>query len=164
MRVKTALVIAEGVVAAVLGHLAITVFLTLGDAFSGRGVLYTPTLLGQVLFGGPPEGCQVATGAAALLAYASVHLVTLTLLGLLASAIVAGSEARPILWFGGLMLFVFVAWHLAAVVLTMLGPARECVSLWWIVAASFAGAFAMAWYLWRAHPRLRARLGGDQYA
>jgi hypothetical protein len=164
MQTKTAYLVAEGVVAALVAHLAITVVLTVGDLVTGRGVLFTPTLLGTALLNGATGDCQVPVGGATLLAYASVHMVTLTLFGLMASALVQGSERRPILWFGGLMLFVLVAWHLAAAVLTVLGPVLQCVSLWWIVAASFAGAIGMGVYLWRAHPSLAARLRGDRYA
>jgi hypothetical protein len=164
MQAKTAFVIAEGVVAAVLSHLAITTVLLIGDGLAGRGLLFTPSLLGQVLFEGPPDGCQVPIGGAALFAFASVHLMVLTSFGLLGAALVASSERYPMLWFGALTLFVIVAWHLAAAVLTLLGPAQSCVSLWWNVAASFAGALVMGGYLWRVHPRLRARLGTDQYA
>jgi len=164
MQTRTAVTIAEGVVAALIGHLAITVALIIGDVFGGHGALYTPTLLARVLLEGPPSDCAARGAGVLLLAYSSIHMVVLSLFGLLGSLLIGGSERRPILWFGGLLLFVMVVWHMTAAVLVAFGPARECVSLWWVVGASFIGAVAMGWYLWRAHPGLRSRLGTDQYA
>jgi hypothetical protein len=164
MQPKTALVIAEGLVAGLLAHLAIAVVLMIGDLVSGHPALFTPAVLGGVLLEGIQEACQAPIRATTILAYASVHLLTLAGFGLLASYLMRSSEERPFLWFGALLTFVFVAWHLAAAVLILLGPVRGCISLWWVVGASFAGALAMARYLWRAHPRLRERLGSDRYA
>jgi hypothetical protein len=164
MQAKTALVIAEGVVAGLLAHLAIAVVLLIGDLVSGHPALFTPALLGGALLEGTREACQAPLRATTLLAYASIHLLALTAFGLLASYLMRSSEERPFLWFGALLTFVVVAWHLEAAVLFLLGPVRGCISLWWIVGASFAGALAMARYLWRAHPRLRERLRTDQYA
>ena len=68
------------------------------------------------------------------------------------------------LWFGALMTFVIVAWHLSGAVLGFLGPVRACLSLWPVTIAGFAGALAMAGYLWRGHPRLRQALRDETYA
>lgn len=164
MRTRTAFVIAEGVLAAIVGHLTITLFLAIGDLVTGKGLLYTPRLLARVILEGPPAGCVSPDGTTLLLAYSSIHMIVLMLFGLLGSLLITISEQRPVLWFGGLLLFIMVAWHLAAGVLLAFGPARECVSLWWVVWASFAGAIGMGWYLWRAHPALQAGLRTDRYA
>lgn len=163
MQARTAGTIAEGLVAGVLAHMAIAVVLALGDLFSGRWLFYTPTLVGRVLLEGGGEGCQVAPGATILLAYSSIHLAALTLFGLLAAWLVYGSEQRPALWSGALFVFIFVAWHLSAAVLGLLGRVQECVSLWPPTLAGFAGALAMAAYLWRSHPGLRQALRGERY-
>jgi hypothetical protein len=164
MKTKTAVTVAEGVVAGVVAHLTIAVVLVIGDLVSGRTALFTPALLGGVLLEGAEEACQASTRATVLFGYASIHLITLMAFGLLASYLMQRSEEYPFLWFGALLMFIVVAWHLAAAVLLLLGPVRGCISLWWIVGASFAGALAMARYLWRAHPGLRSRLRGDRYA
>ena len=90
--------------------------------------------------------------------------MTLTLFGFLASGLMHGSQERPILWFGALCVFVFVAWHLSAAVLGLLGQVQECLSLWPPTLAGFAGALVMAAYLWRSHPGLRQALRGERYA
>lgn len=82
---------------------------------------------------------------------------------MLASSLKASGQ-RPALWFGALLTFVVVAWHLVDVVLGIVAPARDCVSLWVVMGAGFAGALAMAGYLGRAHPRMRRLLHGDRYA
>jgi hypothetical protein len=161
---RSANILAEGLVAGILAHIAIAVVLAFADLFAGRWLLYTPTLVGSVLLEGAGQGCQVTHSATVLLAYTSVHLTTLTLFGILASWLMHGSQERPMYWFGALFVFIFVAWHLAAAVLGLLGQVQECVSLWPPTLAGFAGALAMAGYLWRSHPGLRQALRGDRYA
>jgi hypothetical protein len=164
MQARRANIIAEGLVAGVLAHLAIAIVLVLADLFAGRWPFYTPTLVGSMLLEGGVQGCQVAPSATILLAYTSIHLVTLMFFGLLASWLMHGSEKQPILWLGALFVFIFVAWHLAGAVLGVLGPAQECLSLWPPSVAGVAGALAMAVYLWRSHPGLRQALRGERYA
>jgi hypothetical protein len=164
MEARRANIIAEGLVAGVLAHLTIAVVLVLADLFGGRWLFYTPTLMGMMLLEGGTQGCRVTPSATILLAYTSIHLVTLTLFGFLGSWLVYGSQERPSLWFGALFLFIFVAWHLPGAVLGVLGGVQECLSLWPPTLAGFAGALAMAVYLWRSHPRLREALQGEHYA
>jgi hypothetical protein len=164
MKARTAGIIAEGLVTGVVGHIAIALVLVFSDLVAGRWVFYTPAVLGTSLLSDGGQGCLVAPEATVLLAYTSVHLITLTLFGLLAAWLIHGSEQRPILWFGALMTFVVVAWHLTAAVLGVLGPVQSCLSLWPITVAGFAGALAMAVYLWRSHPRLSQALRGERYA
>lgn len=114
MQARTATRIAEGLVAGVVAHVAIAFVLGLADFIAGRWILYTPALLGSVLLEGGGEGCQIPLRATSFLAYTSIHLITLTLFGLAASWLVRGSEERPILWFGALLTFVMLAWHLPA--------------------------------------------------
>jgi hypothetical protein len=53
---------------------------------------------------------------------------------------------------------------MSGAVLGLLAPVQECLSLWSVTAAGFAGALAMAAYLWRTHPRLRQVLRGERYS
>jgi asparagine N-glycosylation enzyme membrane subunit Stt3 len=110
------------------------------------------------------EGCQVAPSLTIILAYSSVHLVALTLFGFLGSWLMHGSEQQPSLWFGALMVFIVAAWHLTAAVLGVLGPVQGCISLWPPTLAGFAGALAMAAYLWISHPAIHRALRGERYA
>ncbi|HEX6104686.1 MAG TPA: hypothetical protein VFZ26_03835 [Gemmatimonadales bacterium] len=164
MRTRTSAIVAEGLVAGLLAHLAIALVLIVGDLAAGRALFYSPMLLASAVLEGGAQGCQVATGATLLLAYTSMHLVALTGMGIVGSWLVHASEEHPGLWFGALMAFVFVAWHLSAAVLGFMGPVQGCVSLWPVTVAGFAGALAMAGYLWRGHPRLRRVLRDEQFA
>ena len=163
MQPRRAGIIAEGLVAGVVAHLAIAPVLILADLVAGRWLFYTPTLVGRLLLEGGGQGCQVTPSATILLAYTSIHLIALTLFGLLASWLIHGSENRPILWYGALCVFIFVAWHLSAAVLGVLGRVPGCISLWPPTVAGFAGALAMAVYLWRSHPGLRRALRSERY-
>ena len=164
MEARRANILAEGMVAGILAHITIALILVLADLFAGRWLFYTPSLVGLVLLEGGAPGCLVAPSATILLAYTSVHLITLTGFGILASWLMHGSQERPGLWFGALFLFLFVAWHLPAAVLGLLGRVQECLSLWPATLAGFGGALAMAAYLWRSHPGLREALRGERYA
>jgi hypothetical protein len=161
---RRASIIAEGLVAGIVAHVTIAFVLVVSDLFAGRWLLYTPTLVGSVLLVDGAQGCQVTPGATILLAYTSVHLVALSLFGFLASWLMHGSQRQPILWYGALCVFTFVAWHLSAAVLGLLGRVPGCLSLWPPTLAGFAGALAMAAYLWRSHPGLRQALRGERYA
>ncbi len=164
MQASRANIIAEGLVAGILAHVAIAFVLIFSDLFAGRWLFYTPTLVGSVLLEGSRQGCQVTPNATILLAYTSVHLTTLVLFGCVAAWLIQGSQERPILWFGALCVFIFVAWHVSAAALGLLGHAQECLSLWPATVAGFAAALVMAGYLWRSHPRLRRALRGERYA
>ena len=164
MQAKPARIVAEGLVAGVVGHLGIALILIIADLSAGRWVLFTPALLGSVLLEGARDACQVSLRAESVLAYTAIHLTVLVALGLLASVLMHASEQRPIFWLGALFAFIFVVWHLTGAVLTILAPVQGCLSLWWITGASVVGACGMAAYLWHAHSRSLERLRGDRYA
>lgn len=164
MPARTTSVLAQGLIAAVAAHVAIAAVLIIGDLVSGRTAMSTPSLLGEVLLGGTNDACEVRGGPTPLLSYAAIHFATLAVLGVLASYLVQKSEEHPGLWFGAWFVFFFVAWHLGGAVVTLLAPVRGCISLGWVFGASFAGAAAMAAYLWWRHPRLRRDLRDDRYA
>lgn len=163
MEARKAKIIAEGLVAGVLAHLTIALVLLVADLSAGRWILYTPTLIGKVLLGGG-QGCEVTPSVTILLAYTSIHLITLTLFGFLASWLMYGSEKRPILWFGALSVFIFSAWHLSGAALGLLGRVHGCLSLWPPTLAGFAGSLVMARYLWRSRPGLSKALSDERYA
>jgi hypothetical protein len=164
MAAQAKALLTRGLVAGVVAHLGIAVVLAAGDLISGRSWLFTPSLLGEVLFRGTPDACEVKGGLTPLLAYAAVHFVILVAFGVLAAFLIRKSEERPGLWFGAWLVYFVVAWHLGGAVVIMLGPVRGCVPLGWFFAASVAGAGAMAAYLLRHHPRLRGALHDDRYA
>jgi hypothetical protein len=164
MQARTATTLTQGVTAGIVAYVAIALVLGGLDLLGGRGVLYSPALLGSVLLEGGADGCQLQFRSSGFWAYTSIHLVMLMLFGLLAGWLIRGSEERPTLWFGALLTFVMVAWHLTGAVLGLLAPVQACLSLWSVTAAGFAGALAMAAYLWWTHPRLRRALRGERYA
>ncbi len=164
MTPKRARIIAEGVVAGILGHLGIALTLMIADLAAGRWILFTPALLGSVLLEGARDVTQVSLRAEPVLAYSSIHLVVMIGFGLIASLLIHLSERRPILWLGTLFLFLFVAWHLTGAVLTLLGPVQGDLSPGWVLVASGVGAGAMAAYLWREHAGLVRRLRGERFA
>lgn len=157
-------VITHGLVAGMVAHFVIALVVAVGDLASGRGALFTPTVLGAALLEGSRNDCTAPIGRTGLLAYTAVHLTALMGLGLLASFLIQKSEEQPGSWFGAWLVFFFVAWHMGAVVAGALGPVEGCLSLGWIFSASIAGAAGMAGYLWRVHPRLRDLLRTDRFA
>jgi hypothetical protein len=156
--------VTEGIIAGLIGHLGLAAVVALADLSAGRSLLFTPSLLGSVLFGGAVDACRVAIGPTPVLAYFAVHLPVMLAFGVLASFLVRESERHPTLWFLALLTFITVGWHLAGAVVLMLGPVTGCLSLGWIFAASGVAAAAMATYLVARHRALRRSLADDRYA
>lgn len=150
-------VVRQGVVAGVLGALAVAGWFFVLDLLRGR-LLYTPAALGAVLFegAGSPGGVTVATGP--VLGYTVVHFLGFLVVGLVFAALVARAEKSPPLLMGLVLLFVTFETLVLGLVAILAAWLLEVVSWWSIALGNVLAAVVMAGYLWRAHPRLRAEV------
>lgn len=152
-------VLREGVVAGLIGAVAVAAWFLLIDVVAGR-VFFTPAALGSVVFSGAtgPEG--VTVGPLMVLGYTGFHLVAFLATGLIAAGIAAAAEDRqPYLLFGAVLLFVTFETFFIGLVAIAANWLLDVIPWWSIAVANLIAAAAMGTYLWKRHPQLVAALG-----
>src|SRR5574341_608902 len=147
----------QGIVAGVLGAATIAIWFLILDVLNGRP-LYTPTVLGTVVFRGgagldAPE--QLAVDFDMVVAFTWLHLIAFVVIGGVASHLLALAEHQPNAGFG--LVLLLVGFELGFIVLTMAFAEGVLHALTWpaILVGNTLAAATMALYLWRRHPRLR---------
>ena len=147
----------DGMIAGVLGALTVALWFLIIDTLSGRP-LWTPTVLGTVLFRGggglaTPETLPVS--AEMVLMFTWVHGLVFVVLGGIVSLLLDHAERHPSSGFGVLLLFVVLQFGFIAVATVFAAPVLRVLSSWSILVANLLAAAAMtAYFRWR-HPGLR---------
>ena len=149
----------EGMIAGILGALAVAVWFLLLDVLSGRP-FWTPTVLGTALFGRgagleSPETLPVSFEM--VLMFSWVHGMVFAGLGGLAARLLGYAERHPNAGFGVLLLFVIFQFGFIAVATVFFQPVLRVLSAWSILVANLLAAAVMAAFLWRRHPSLQVR-------
>lgn len=147
----------DGMIAGVLGALSVALWFLLLDTLSGRP-LWTPTVLGTVLFRGgaglgTPETLPVSVEM--VLMFTWVHGLVFVALGGIVARLLDHAERHPGSGFGVLLLFVVLQFGFIAVTTVFAAPVLRALSSWSILVANLLAAAAMtAYFRWR-HPDLR---------
>lgn len=157
-------VLREGLIAGVLGGLAVAAWFFVIDLFLGR-LLYTPGALGSALLNGvtSPDAVQITAGT--VLGYTAIHFTGFIAMGLVFAALVTRAEENPPLLMGLALLFVTFETLLLGLVAILAAWLLDVLPWWSIALSNLVAAGVMAAYLWRAHPRLRSeveRADGDE--
>lgn len=155
-------IVREGIVAGLVGAVAVAFWFLVVDLIQGRP-FFTPGALGSALFLGASEVEMVQVTVGTVVGYTLFHLAAFTVVGLVASVIVAEAENTPPLILGAILLFVvFEAMFLGLLAIVaefLLGPLA-----WWSIAVgNLLAVVAMGFYLWKKHPGLRAALAADPF-
>jgi hypothetical protein len=151
-------VVREGVVAGVVGAVAVAAWFLLIDLIQGRP-LFTPAALGSALFLGAGDLAMVEVSLWTVAGYTVLHFLAFVAVGLVAAIVLGEAEERPPLILGVMLLFVvFEALFLgllAVVAEFLLGPLA-----WWSIAlGNLVAVLAMGIFLWKKHPKLKEALG-----
>lgn len=140
----------EGLIAGILGYLAVVALFAILNISAGEGLLHTPELLGSALLGNALD----PGGAAPILAYNGLHLLVSLALGIGASFLAGRAESDHDLG-SGLVFFVlalggWVPIFFGAVTVEYLH------ALGWaeVLAGSAVGAFATLGYIALSHRSL----------
>ncbi len=159
-RVASHGVVREGLMAGLIGGLAVAVWFFILDLMAGQ-LLYTPATLGSALFHGAstPEGIDVS--ALTVLGYTVVHFGAFAVAGIAFAALVTRAEKSPPLLLGLVLLFVTFETLLLGIVAILAAWLLEVLAWWSIGVGNLIAAGAMAAYLWRAHPQLRNEVARD---
>jgi hypothetical protein len=146
----------EGIVAGVIGAVAIALWFLIVDTFNGRP-LYTPTVLGTALFKGgvgldAPESLAINTEA--VLMFTWVHGLIFIIIGGIASRLLGIAEHNPNLGFGILLLFVVFELGFVAVNLAFAETVLRALTWQAVLVGNLLAASSMAGYFWWRHPNL----------
>lgn len=148
-------ILTEGFITGIIGAGIVAAWFLLLDTIQHEP-LYTPSLLGTVLFKGAGAAADHQIDPGMVAAYTIVHHVAFVGVGVVASFLVSEMEHVPPLGIALLFLFVFfeTAFHifLLAVGEPLLG--NEGIAFWGVAVANLLAAAGMAGYLWYRHPRL----------
>jgi hypothetical protein len=147
----------DGMIAGVLGALTIALWFLLLDTLSGRP-LWTPTVLGTVLFRGGaglgmPEMLPVSVEM--VLMFTWVHGLAFVALGGIVARLLDHAERHPSSGFGVLLLFVVFQFGFIGVATVFAAPVLLVLSSWSILVANLLAAATMTAYFRRRHPDLR---------
>jgi hypothetical protein len=149
----------EGIVAGLLGGLAVALWFLVVDVAQGRP-LYTPSILGTALFGrgawpASLESMPPSLEMAAMFTW--VHLLAFAVIGVVVSKLIAMIEAHPSLGFGFVLLFVLLEAGFTAAVMIVAAPVLRALTWPAILVANLLAAAVMAGYFWLRHPRMAMR-------
>jgi len=146
----------EGMLAGIAGAAAIALWFLILDAFEGRP-LYTPTMLGTVLFHGagtPVDIKSLPPSFETVVSFTWVHTLIFLLIGMAAAKLVEVAERDPNLGFGVIILFVVFQFGFLQVSMIVASQVLDALAWPAVMGGNLIAAAAMAAVLWRRHPRL----------
>ena len=149
----------EGMLAGVLGALAVAIWFLVLDSLAGRP-FWTPTVLGTALFrhgSGLDNPQTLPVSFEMVLMFSWVHGMVFAALGGLAARLLGYVERHPSMGFGVLLFFVVFQFGFIALATVFAEPVLRALSAWSILVANLLAAGVMAAFLWRRHPALQVR-------
>lgn len=154
-------VVREGLVAGLIGYVAVIVVIGGIDVLQGRGLFYTPSLLGARLFlgGGDPVVQDVDAGA--VIAYNGFHLLGSLAMGFVGASMIAATERLHSFWYIALMILIASGLYTIAVLGGIGAEMIQAVGWVTVVIGTTAWFGGMTVYFWSAHPRLLGGLERD---
>ena len=147
----------DGIIAGILGALAVALWFLIFDSARGRP-FYTPSILGTALFG---RGASLASLEATpvsmdmVLMFTWVHGLVFAALGGIAAWLLAVAERSPHVGFGIILLFVVFEACFTMAAYLLAAPILHALTWPAVVIANLLAAAVMAGYLWWRHPALR---------
>lgn len=147
----------EGIVAGVIGAAIVAIWFFVVDLASGRP-LYTPTVLGTVLFrrGAPLDALDtIAPSPGVVLMFTWVHGLVFAAVGGVASRLLGMAERNPSLGFGVLLLFVVFEAGFTVAAMVLAAPVLHALAWPSILVANLLAAGGMALYFRLRHPAMR---------
>jgi hypothetical protein len=147
----------DGIIAGILGALAVALWFLIFDSARGRP-FYTPSILGTALFGrgaslAPLEATPVSLDM--VLMFTWVHGLVFAALGGIAAWLLAVAERSPHVGFGIILLFVVFEACFTMAAYLLAAPILHALTWPAVVVANLLAAAVMAGYLWWRHPALR---------
>ena len=141
----------DGIFSGMIGALSVAVWFLILDLIAGRP-LYTPSLLGKVLFLGSQAIEDTAIDPTMVVVYTGLHMVVFMSFGMVAAYMVSASERFPAM--GILFLFLFVIFEAIFFIYSLAfgGELIGTLGLWAVIVANLLAAGGMSYYFIRRHP------------
>ncbi len=149
-------VVAEGMLAGLIGAATIAIWFLILDTINGRP-LYTPSVLGTALFRGgagleDPQTLPVSFEM--VLMFTWVHVLHFLVIGGIAAQLLAIAERNANVGFGIVLLFVVFEFGFVAACMLFAEPVLRALAWPAVLVGNLLAAAAMALTLWRRHPNL----------
>ena len=146
----------EGVIAGTIGAATIALWFLILDLIQGRP-LYTPTVLGTVLFTGKeslPATGGVPISVDVVVQFTFVHWLVFAAVGGLAAWLLGFAERNANLGFGILLLFVLLECGFLAGAMVFARPILQALAWPAVLLGNVLATLTMGSYFWRQHPHL----------
>jgi len=143
----------EGVMAGAVGAVTVAVWFFVVDVIAGRP-LFTPETLGRgvaSILGGPAYGAVTD-----IVVYTVVHFIAFFAVGIVLSWVVHRAESAPHVLVIFMLLFIIFELGFAGITAVLAETSLKSLAWYQVAAGNVLAALSMGWYLWRAHPALRA--------
>jgi hypothetical protein len=144
-------ILEDGFFCGVLGAGVVALWYLVLDTLAGRP-LFTPSLLGSLLFQKGAALSNVTIQPQVVFWYTAVHAFAFLIVGMIAAWLAAQFEKFPSVGIAMLFLFVFFETAFFAFALAVGKTVLGTLGLWTIGVANLLAAAAMAGYLWWKHP------------
>ena len=144
----------EGMVAGILGAIAVAVWFLITDLAQGRP-LSTPSVLGQVILYGSTTPTVSPAQTGPLVAYTLLHVGLFVLFGIAATQLVHMALSSALARFALMLLAVVFEVFFFTVVYALSEATRNLFPWWSVLAANTLALLSMGYYLARHHPSLR---------
>lgn len=157
-RVLASQIAEDGFFCGVIGAAIVAAWYLVLDALAGRP-LYTPALLGSLLFKSGADLSNIAIQPAIVFWYTAVHALVFLGAGMVASWLAAQFERFPAV--GIAMLFLFVMFETAFIIFAVAVGQNVLgtLGLWTVGVANLLAALSMSAFLWWRHPSAVHNLG-----
>ncbi len=151
----------EGLIAGAIGATGVALWFLIVDLIAAE-LFFTPTRLGMAfgsVFGIPP---MADSASAAFVGYTILHYVAFAVIGVVAAAVVHGSDRSPSLLVGAFLAFI-ISEALIYGFIALLHATDLLEHLTWPLLAigNLVGAALIGWQLWREHPAVRGDLSAE---
>ncbi len=146
----------EGLITGLLGAAAVAGWFLVVDTIAGQP-FFTPAMLGQTLLGlGDPSSVDVSFPT--VVSYTMVHVLAFVVVGMVAALLACQVERVPATLFVVVVFFAVFEFGFYIVVATMAQPLLGALAWTNVAIGNAIAAFAMGFFLWKAHPGLREEL------
>ncbi|MGD8279131.1 MAG: hypothetical protein PVH00_13930 [Gemmatimonadota bacterium] len=153
MKPESSAVLVTGAISGLIGSAVVAVLFILINLVRGLPALGTAAAMGSALFAIPDTDLVPAA-----IAYNGLHVVLAVAAGIGASFLMMEAESRPAAWYAAFFAYL-VALIVGFVLVGLLAVEVAGATSWFMVTAvNVLAALSMAWYLWKAHPRLKQTL------
>lgn len=150
-------ILREGLVAGLIGAVAVAVWFLLVDLVAGRP-FFTPAMLGEALFWGVRDPGQVEIVFPSVVGYSMVHMLAFVLVGMVAAFLAYEVELFPHALFIVVVFFAVFEFGFYVILAILASPLLGALAWWSVAIGNTIAAAGMGYYLWRAHPKLRDQL------